>query len=95
MNGNPYMEIVLVANKNDLQDQRVVTAEEGLALATECGLKFVEINAKDYGKVEQAFKMVGEAILGKIENGVLPINQGIGVKTGDQQVNNKVLKSFK
>lgn len=30
-----------------------------MALATECGLKFVEINAKDYQKVESAFKMVG------------------------------------
>lgn len=53
-------------------------------------MKFIEINSKDYNKVETAFKTVAEAILVKIENGNLPLNQGIGVKTGDQQTNNKL-----
>ena len=33
MNGNPHMEILLVGNKNDLQEERVITFEEGSALA--------------------------------------------------------------
>jgi Ras-related protein Rab-2A len=28
-NGNPHMEILLVGNKNDLEEERVVTYEEG------------------------------------------------------------------
>ena len=51
MNGNPHMEILLVGNKNDLEEERVVTYEEGEELAKECGLKFIEINSKDYNKV--------------------------------------------
>ncbi len=39
-----------------------------------------------------AFKTVAETILNKIQNGSLPLNQGIGVKTGDQQIGNKLKK---
>jgi len=52
------MEILLVGNKNDLEAERVVTFEEGEKMATENGLTFVEINSKDYTKVETAFKKV-------------------------------------
>jgi hypothetical protein len=44
-------------------------------MALENGLTFIEINAKDYGKVESAFKKVSEAILNKVESGKLPLNQ--------------------
>jgi exonuclease VII small subunit len=46
-------------------------------MALENGLTFIEINAKDYGKVESAFKKVSEAILNKVESGKLPLNQVI------------------
>lgn len=69
------MEILLVGNKNDLESERVVSLEEGQKMALENGLTFIEINAKDYGKVETAFKTVAEAILGKVESGKLPMNQ--------------------
>lgn len=45
------MEILLVGNKNDLEEERVVSFEEGQTMAEENGLKFIEINSKDYGKV--------------------------------------------
>jgi hypothetical protein len=35
-----------------------------------------------------AFKKVAESILDKIENGAIPLNQGIGIKTGDQDKSN-------
>ncbi len=35
-------------------------------MAAENGLTFIEINAKDYNKVEAAFKKVSEAILNKV-----------------------------
>jgi Ras-related protein Rab-2A len=66
MNGNPHMEILLVGNKNDLEEERVVSYEEGEKIAKENGLKFIEINSKEYGKVESAFKKVSEAILHKV-----------------------------
>lgn len=54
-------------------------------MARDHGLNFIEINSKDYHKVEGAFKRVAEAILSKIETGSIPLNQGIGIKTGDQE----------
>lgn len=69
------MEILLVGNKNDLEEERVVSLEEGEKMALENGLTFIEINAKDYGKVEKAFKTVAENILSKAESGKLPLNQ--------------------
>ena len=37
-NGNPYLQILLVGNKNDLEDERDVSYDEGLELAKENGL---------------------------------------------------------
>ena len=50
-NGNPHMEILLVGNKNDLEEERVVSYEEGEKMAKNHGLNFIEINSKDYHKV--------------------------------------------
>jgi Ras-related protein Rab-2A len=83
-NGNPYMEILLVGNKNDLETERVITYEQGEKVAKENGLSFIEINAKDYQKVESAFKRVAEGILDKLEKGAIPMSHGNGIKTGDQ-----------
>lgn len=69
------MEILLVGNKNDLEEERVISYEEGEKMAKENGLNFIEINAKDYSKVEKAFKKVAECILIKVESGKLPLNQ--------------------
>ena len=69
------MEILLVGNKNDLEEDRVVSYEEGEKMALENQLTFIEINAFDYGKVEAAFKKVAESILKKVESGKLPLNQ--------------------
>lgn len=78
------MEILLVGNKNDLESERVVSYEEGERIAKENGLNFIEINAKDYHKVETAFKKVAEGILDKLEKGSIPLSHGNGIKTGDQ-----------
>lgn len=34
--------------------------------------------------MEAAFKKVAEGILEKVEKGSIPLNQGNGIKTGDQ-----------
>jgi len=40
-NGNPHMEILLVGNKNDLEEERTVSYEEGEKMALENGLIFI------------------------------------------------------
>jgi GTPase SAR1 family protein len=69
------MEILLVGNKNDLEEERAVTYEEGEKMALENGITFIEINSKEYVRVEAAFKKISEAILAKVESGKLPLNQ--------------------
>lgn len=77
VNGNPHMEILLVGNKNDLESERTVTTEEGASFARENGLQFIEINAKDYNKVSEAFTLVTKAIYKRIEDGKLPLSSQV------------------
>lgn len=47
--------MVLVGNKCDLADQRVITTEQGEALASKFQCKFLEASAKTKVNVEQIF----------------------------------------
>ena len=46
---------LLVGNKSDLTDKRVVTFEEGQSLANQHGVKFIETSARDNSNVEDLF----------------------------------------
>ena len=54
---------VLVGNKADLGDDRVVTAEEGAALAAEHGALFAETSAKTAEGVGAVFETAAGAVL--------------------------------
>lgn len=47
--------MVVVGNKCDLSDQRIITTEQGQALATKFGAVFIEASAKTKINVEQIF----------------------------------------
>jgi len=47
--------LVLVGNKCDLADQRVITTEQGHALANKFGSEFLEASAKTKVNVEEIF----------------------------------------
>jgi GTPase SAR1 family protein len=70
----------LVGNKNDLEEERTVTYEEGEKMAQENNITFIEINSKEYVRVEAAFKKITESILVKVESGKLPLNQVILIR---------------
>jgi len=46
---------ILIGNKCDMTDKKVITAEQGQALADEFGIRFVETSAKSNIGVEDAF----------------------------------------
>ncbi len=48
--------LMLIANKIDLEDQRVVTEEEGKALADELGVAYFETSALNKDIVDEAFR---------------------------------------
>lgn len=49
------MNKILVGNKCDWEDKRIVTKEQGQELADELGIKFIETSAKINEGVEDAF----------------------------------------
>ncbi|XP_047324214.1 ras-related protein RABD2a-like [Impatiens glandulifera] len=53
---------LLVGNKSDLADKRVVSYDTGKALADEMGIPFMETSAKDSSNVEQAFMAMTSSI---------------------------------
>jgi Ras-related protein Rab-8A len=46
---------ILIGNKSDWIDKKVVTEQQGRALANELGIKFLETSAKVNEGVEEAF----------------------------------------
>ena len=48
--------------------RREVSSEEASAFAKNRGIGYIEVSAKESKNVDQAFVMVAESILGKIES---------------------------
>ena len=55
-------QIVLVGNKNDIDDKRRVFKNEGLELANRYQIKFIEVSAKDNYKIEDIFTKLAFSI---------------------------------
>ena len=47
------VQIILLGNKCDLSDARVISKERGQLLADEYGIKFMEVSAKTSSNVEE------------------------------------------
>ena len=62
------VSIILVGNKIDMENERVVSNEEGEKIADEYGLKFFECSAKTGVNIEQIFKEVAKKILENFSN---------------------------
>ena len=86
MKENAYskMTIILVGNKNDLENERQVSFEEGEAFAKKHNLIFFETSAKTADNVEKAFLSVTQNIYTNLEKGEYDIHkESIGIKPGN------------
>lgn len=63
---NDFVSRILVGNKNDLTDQRQVTAEEGKELADHYNIRFLETSAKESTNVEEAFTLMTKEIKSRV-----------------------------
>lgn len=54
---------ILIGNKSDWTDKKVVTEEQGRELAAELGIKFMETSAKANDGVEEAFFTLARFVL--------------------------------
>lgn len=75
--------MVLVGNKNDLEDKRQVKYEDGMELANKNGMMFYETSAKSGFNVEEIFNSSAKAIAQKIDDGYYDLSNDIcGIKQG-------------
>jgi Ras-related protein Rab-1A len=58
----PGIPILLVGNKSDMVKQRMVLEEEGILLAKDYNMEFVETSAKNNNNIENAFLSLAEKI---------------------------------
>ncbi|KAH0792107.1 Ser/Thr protein phosphatase [Histomonas meleagridis] len=76
--------ILLVGNKVDLQDKRVVTTEEGQEFADKHEFSFIETSAKDGYNVKDAFQIIAETIMMKPKHAeMLPTPRAISPGDGE------------
>ena len=57
---------IILGIKNDLTEQREVTAEEGKDLADHYNIRFIETSAKDSTNVEEAYTAMTKAIKSRV-----------------------------
>ena len=85
--------IILIGNKIDLEDKRVVSYEEGNDFAVKNGLIFMETSAKTGEGVEEIFNESAQQIVKKMEENYYDLNSEIcGIqkgKTNKINLNNK------
>lgn len=60
---NEDVEKMIVGNKCDMEDRRIITKEKGEAIAREHGIRFMETSASSNINVERAFLELAKAIL--------------------------------
>jgi Ras-related protein Rab-1A len=68
---------VLIGNKSDMADKKVVSLEQGKALADELKMEFIETSAKDASNVTRAFEVMAAKIKSKV-------GSGVGAKVGQK-----------
>jgi len=77
---------ILIGNKCDMTDDRIITKDRGQELADEYGIKFYETSAKTDQNVKEAFIAIATDIVEKkISMGDTPVTTGQGVKVGGGQ----------
>lgn len=62
---NEDVERVLVGNKCDMEDRRIIPTEKGESISREHGIRFYETSAKANINIDRVFMDLAEAILAK------------------------------
>ncbi|KAJ5072493.1 rab gtpase [Anaeramoeba ignava] len=82
---------ILIGNKSDLTDQKVIETVRGKALADEFGMPFIETSAKDKTNIETAFRAVAKDIKKKSfqDQTIHQENNQINFESGENPKNSK------
>lgn len=79
--------MVLVGNKTDLNERRVVSTDEGKELADKLGISFYETSAKTGENVEKVFQDSLNEISKQIDQGQFDFEDECGISKGTK-INN-------
>jgi len=81
-----HVNKILVGNKCDMLDEKVVSSEEGQKLATEFGMEFWEDSAKNNVNVEESFLSIAKSVKDRLvaDGGAGPTG-GKGVRLNAQK----------
>lgn len=63
-------QVILVGNKSDMENERVVTYDRGKQLANQLGLEFFETSAKENINVKDVFERLVDIICDKMSDGL-------------------------
>ncbi len=63
-------QVVLVGNKSDLTESRVITKEQGMELAQSLGIEYFEASAKEDINVKQTFETLVDFISEKMAESI-------------------------
>ncbi|OPJ86705.1 hypothetical protein AV530_006824 [Patagioenas fasciata monilis] len=78
-------QVLLVGNKCDMEDERVVSSEKGRQLAEHLGFEFFEASAKDNINVKQTFERLVDIICEKMSESLDAADPAVtGAKQGPQ-----------
>ncbi|XP_010212861.1 PREDICTED: ras-related protein Rab-3A [Tinamus guttatus] len=78
-------QVLLVGNKCDMEDERVVSSEKGRQLAEHLGFEFFEASAKDNINVKQTFERLVDIICEKMSESLDVADPAVtGAKQGPQ-----------
>lgn len=72
-NATADVEKMLLGNKCDVTEERIVSKERGEHLAIEYGIKFMETSAKSSINVEEAFYTLARDIKAKMEKKLVSV----------------------
>lgn len=78
-------QVVLVGNKCDREDERVVSAERGKQLAQQMGLEFYEASAKDNLNVKAVFERLVDIICDKMSESLDSADSAVLSSSNSQQ----------
>lgn len=62
-------QVILVGNKSDMENERVITYDRGKQLADQLGLEFFETSAKENINVQDVFERLVDIICDKMSDG--------------------------
>jgi len=86
-------QVVLVGNKCDMKNERVVGYDRGRLLAEHLGLEFFETSAKENVNVKQVFESLVDKICNKMNESLTSANEMTNTRS-TQQLNSQNLKGI-